>query len=216
MDHVDRKCAHVCPDDVLKEIRPSRSKEVGALHERIHQLEQQLQSVLGASGAAPISGSSTGTYTPTGVNYQQEAGSGQDVNTMETSTGSSGTARQAHGGREEQRHPGISDVAEVMGTLMLGEDGSSRYLGKSAANALFHEEGSEEEEFSGSSDSEDDQLDNDISMRLQGTAFPMISRGLDVRDFQAMLPSISEARKLGDAYYHNCAYVSCVTPQSFA
>jgi hypothetical protein len=36
----------------------------------------------------------------------------------------------------------------------------------------------------------------------------MVSRGLDVEDFQAMLPSLPEGQRLANAYYTNCAYVS--------
>lgn len=90
-----------------------------------------------------------------------------------------------------------------MGTLLLGEDGSSRYLGKSAANAWFHESASAEEEASTGSEDEDDD-----DMQFQGTAFPMVSKGLEVQDFQAMLPPISDARHLANTYYDNCAFVS--------
>lgn len=96
-----------------------------------------------------------------------------------------------------------------MGTLLLGDDGSSRYLGKSAANALFHEDGSDDGEGSAGSQEDQDDLASTFSGRFQAGGFPMVSRGgLDVEDFQAMLPPLPEGQRLANAYYTNCAYVS--------
>jgi len=100
---VKRKCAHICPEEVLKEIRPSRTKEVGVLHERIRELEYYLaqataQSELSASSSANLAEPSS-SYQPQG--YQQAFGSGQ----------------QQYGSKasKEEEHPGVADVAEVMG-----------------------------------------------------------------------------------------------------
>jgi hypothetical protein len=150
---------------------------VNALQDRIRELEHQLAA---ATGQQPLSPAAASGHLPPAV---------------------SANSRNV----AEANHPGASDVAEVMGTLLLGEDGSSRYLGKSAANAWFHDAGSDEDEGSVGSGEDDDEA---ISSSLYGTAFPMVSRGLDVQDFQAMLPPISEARALSNAYYTNCAYVS--------
>jgi hypothetical protein len=195
------KCANICPDDVLKEVRPSRSKEVGALQNRIRELE----STLAARDGTPYSGHRTRPQSPTnGSSSIHDEASYQSYEPYNASA----TA-------DNSQHPGIQDVAEVMGTLLLGDDGSSRYLGKSAANALFHEEGSDQDHASvGSVDDEDD-LASTYSGRFQPGGFPMVSRGLDAEDFQAMLPPISETQRLANAYYTNCAYVS-LTSASYA
>lgn len=113
---------------------------------------------------------------------------------------------------EQQHHPGISDVVEVMGTLLISDDGSSRYLGKSAANALFHEVHSDRDAASEGSDSEDDDAASTAASALTGrpyasAAFPWVSRSLDVSDFQALLPPMNEARAFADSYYFYCSYV---------
>lgn len=190
-----RKCAHICPDDVLKEVRPSRNKEVGALQARIRELEVALSS-------ASQSGSNYGGHRTRPASPTNASSSMHDDNASYQSY----EPYNASGAADSSQHPGIQDVAEVMGTLLLGDDGSSRYLGKSAANALFHEDGSDEDE--GSAGSDEDDVASSFSGRFQGGGFPMVSRGLDVEDFQAMLPPIAEAKRLVLAYYTNCAYVS--------
>lgn len=181
--HADEKHsrAHFCSDETLKEIRPSRTKEVTALQERIRDLEIQLAQAKSAQ------------FLSRGTQQPQEIAS----------------VLRAPTERVEQ-HPNISDVAEVMGTLMIGEDGSSRYLGKSAANALFHEQGTDAEDLSTESeyDSEDDATDNGAT-RMNGMGFPLTSAKMyEARDFQAQLPPLSEAQHLAAAYYDNCAFVS--------
>lgn len=185
------KCASVCPDDVLKEIRPSRNKEVGALQDRIRELEAQVAELSSQHGQS-VPASSTRPYFVHTASYDYGVDAG---------------ASSRPGSIKDDHQPGASDVAEVMGTLLLGDDGSSRYLGKSAANALFHDDDSDDDDGASIGSDDDEDIANNLSMRLQGTAFPMVSRGLEVQDFQAMLPPIGEARFLAEQYYTNSAYV---------
>lgn len=185
-------------------MRPSRTKEVGALQNRIRELEQSLAAKNGAipsQGREPSAsgGHRTRPHSPTNASSSiQDEGSYQSYEPYNAS----GTA----GG--DSHAPGIQDVAEVMGTLLLGDDGSSRYLGKSAANALFHEDGSDDGEGSAGSQDDEDDIASTFSGRFQPGGFPMVSRGLDVEDFQGMLPPLPDAQRLAHAYYTNCAYVS--------
>lgn len=175
-------------------MRPSRTKEVGALQSRIRELEATIAQQNGTAFA----GHRTRPQSPTNASSSvHDEGSYQSYEPYN----SSATAEPGH-------QPGIQDVAEVMGTLLLGDDGSSRYLGKSAANALFHEDGSDDGEGSVGSQDDEDDLASTFSGRFQPGGFPMVSRGLDVEDFQAMLPPMPEGQRLTNAYYTNCAYVS--------
>ena len=203
-----RKCASVCPDDVLKEIRPSCTKEVGGLQDRIRELEAQVAE-LSALQAQTRPPTATEPYLANTVGYDYSAGPSLS---LDTTYGSDRIANLASTSSrpasiKDEHHPGVADVAEVMGTLLLGDDGSSRYLGKSAANALFHDDDSDDEDGASIGSDDEEEIANNLSMRLQGTAFPMVSRGLEVEDFQAMLPPLSEARYLAETYYTNSAYV---------
>lgn len=179
------------------------------MQNRIRELEQSLAQASGGSigpggsgvgigGAPSASGRRTRPHSPTNASSSiHDEGSYQSYEPYNAS-GAAGNDSHA---------PGIQDVAEVMGTLLLGDDGSSRYLGKSAANALFHEDGSDDGEGSAGSQEDDDDIASTFSGRFQPGGFPMVSRGLDVEDFQGMLPRLPDAQRLAHAYYTNCAYV---------
>ena len=205
-----RKCAQVCPDDVLKEIRPSRTKEVGALQDRIRELEAQVAELSASHSQSRPETASEPFFANAQATYEYTTSASVPLEAVYETDALANLARTSSrpASIKDEHQYGASDVAEVMGTLLLGDDGSSRYLGKSAANALFHDDGSDEEDGASIGSEEEEEIANNLAMRLQGTAFPMVSRGLEVEDFQAMLPPLSEARYLAEAYYTNSGYVS--------
>lgn len=208
---IDRKCAEVCPDDVLKEIRPSRNKEVGALQDRIRELEAQVAQLSASQDHSVPPTAHDSYFAPSNQSYEYNApGPSMPLESpfQNDRIASLAGPSSRPASIKDDPQPSASDVAEVMGTLLLGDDGSSRYLGKSAANALFHDDGSDDDDGASIGSEEEEEIANNLSIRLQGTSFPMVSRGLEAEDFQAMLPPISEARYLAEQYYTNSAYVS--------
>lgn len=186
---VRRKCAHICPDEMLKDIRP-RNKEINDLKDRIRELESRL-----AKYGDELRG-----------NVDGEGQRSHDVTPEEQPAQFEGFNLPS----SQAAHPGASDVVEVMGTLMISTDGSSRYLGKSAANALLHETHSDDGGGSVGSDTDDDDANSSVSGlgRPSGSsAFPWLSRSANVQDFQPFLPPFNDAQALGRAYFFNCSYV---------
>lgn len=217
-----RKCADVCPNESSKDARPgSRTKEVRALQDRIRQLEHLLNAGhdLGDDDLQRLEDSADGLHSPDPSEVRSPVSAG-------AAHQASGSQAASHESRKQQRlAPGIvtppahedasSELSPPLpvlvpavepnkGTLMLDESGrSSRYLGKSVANALLVDD---EHSDAGSQASSDDEY-SDLEGMNTGVTFPISTPKLGLADFQALLPPKHATDILVAAYFTNCAFV---------
>ncbi|GAA5874531.1 hypothetical protein JCM8547_002186 [Rhodosporidiobolus lusitaniae] len=197
---VKRNLAHLCPDGQLAPTRTSKlSASATALAERVELLEELLRANGLEKSIPPLPDAAN-----LGIDMASKKRRGSEVGMS-----GAGDGREKGEGRKDGTDDELELIKVGVGSLTIRDDGSSRFLGTSAAMAYRPEarEGTLSASSAAGTSPKPPALPGEDD--IASPTFPFPATHMSLESIQAALPEKEEVVRLSKLYFDNCSFMFC-------